>query len=141
MKEYTKLDKGLQESFPKSFKRTGASYGNGFNTDEALEHSGQCYAMAEKGLIKRFKLIKRNAETYSIPYSLLPVFVLAENKHLVIRAHGVHVIVTGRSLDAIERYLSLEQLLWMKESTSTKDDGSSNVFISNIHVGGEYLEK
>ncbi|MEP0296509.1 MAG: hypothetical protein ABJE13_16625 [Reichenbachiella sp.] len=82
----------------------------------------------------RFKLHTREGQVYSVPYSLLPVFVLSEGKELRVIAHDIEATISGRNLDVIEDYLSGGQLLWLKESPSGKDDGVSQVFIQRMDI-------
>lgn len=103
---------------------------------------GQYYAIcADDEVLKRFKIVKRCGKIWSVPYSLLPVLILLEGKELVIKTYGVHVVIEGRNLAVIEEYLSNEMLLWVKESASGKDDGKSNVFVSDIQVRGKAMNQ
>ena len=76
----------------------------------------------------------RQGMVYSISYSLLPVFILSENKELVIKTHDIQATIHGRNLAVLEDYLSEEQCIWIKESPSGKDDGSANVFIERMDI-------
>ena len=83
--------------------------------------------------VSRFKLITRELEVYSVPYSLLPLLVLSENKVLKIITHDIQATLYGRNLDVIEEALSEGHLKWVKESPG-KDDGISQVYINRIDI-------
>lgn len=83
--------------------------------------------------ISRFKLITRELIVYSVPYSLLPLFVLSENKVLKIITHDIEATLYGRNLDVIEEALSEGHLKWVKESLG-RDDAISPVFIKRIDI-------
>lgn len=127
----------LRGAFPRSLhdhKVTGSQQAKGSENRVV----GQYYAIvSEQGTIKRFQLIQRSGCIHSIPYSLLPVYILSDNQELLIKAYGMHISIHGRCLEIILRHLSDECLLWLKESKSGKDDGTSNVFISEIEIEGD----
>ena len=101
----------------------------------------ESYAIAaEHEVIKRFKLKLRNGNIYSVPYSLLPVIILINGSELVIKTYGVHITIKGRNLDALEEYLSAENLQFVRENPSRKDDGKEDVFISDILVAGKAMK-
>lgn len=109
---------------------------------QSLPSPMQYYAIgADDEIIKRFKLQLRSGETFSIPYSLLPIYILTEGRELAIIAYELVIIITGRNLDPIEEYLSKETLLWIKESPSQKDDGQSPIYISDIAIKGKAIRK
>ncbi len=96
----------------------------------------QYYAIgSEIGM--HFDLIMRTGNEYSIPYSLLPVFVLSGGGQITIKAHELLISIEGRNLRPIRNYLKEQTLLWLKESPSGKDDGQTSVFISNILIEGK----
>ena len=99
----------------------------------------QAYAVAQKGVIKRFHIYLRSGERYSIPYSLLPIFILISNQELIIKAHELSITITGKGLDQIEDALSTETLLYIKQNPTDKDDGTASVFIQDIQCEGEIL--
>ncbi len=104
--------------------------------------SKQYYAVGSQAEhIKRFKLILRSGQKYSIPYSLLPIYALSGGNKITIIAYELLITIEGRNLDAVEESLSKETVLWMKESPSQKDDGQSEVFISNIKIEGKAVNK
>ncbi|WP_139177380.1 hypothetical protein [Roseivirga pacifica] len=100
----------------------------------------QPYAVAHSNeLVKRFYIHMRSGERYSIPYSLLPIFILKDNQELIIKAYEVQITISGRGLSAIEDALSKEVLTYIKTHPCGKDDGDSSVFIENITLEGENL--
>tara|TARA_R110000796_G_scaffold96719_1_gene203202 strand:+ start:666651 stop:666998 length:348 start_codon:yes stop_codon:yes gene_type:complete len=100
----------------------------------------QPYAVAHSDeVVKRFHIHMRSGERYSVPYSLLPIFILKNNQELIIKAYEVQITVSGRGLSAIEEALSKEVLTYIKIHPSGKDDGESSVFIENITLEGENL--
>ena len=140
MKEFRNEGKPLRGAFPRSLQDIKEVHSNGASS-KVYENPGQHYAIAsDDEIIKRFKLFLRSGEVYSVPYSLLPVFMLLGGKELIIKTYGVHISIKGRNLAPIEEYLSDEMLLWIKESASGKDDGKSNVFVSDILIRGKAMK-
>mgnify|MGYP003655369799 CR=1 FL=1 len=75
----------------------------------------QPYAVAHSDeVVKRFHIHMRSGERYSVPYSLLPIFILKNNQELIIKAYEVQITVSGRGLSAIEEALSKEVLTYIK---------------------------
>ncbi|MDO5970299.1 hypothetical protein Q4Q35_10825 [Flavivirga aquimarina] len=101
----------------------------------------QYYAVGSEDVTKRFDLILRSGNEYSIPYSLLPIYKLSGGKKLDIIAYDLVITISGRNLAPVKKYLAKESLIWMKESPSGKDDGQSETFISNIEIKGEAVNK
>ena len=100
----------------------------------------QPYAVAHSDeAVKRFHIHMRSGERYSIPYSLLPIFILKDNQELIIKAYEVQITIFGRGLSAIEDALSKEVLTYIKTHPCGKDDGESSVFIEKITLEGENL--
>ena len=125
----------LTETFPNMSRRSG--------TSSSKQNKGiQYYAIAQENqIIKRFKLILRNGSIYSLPYSLLPYYILTSSKDLVIKAYDIFIMVKGTNLDLILEHLSQERLIFLKESPSGINNGiSSNVFVENITIEGEALQ-
>ncbi|MDN5215048.1 hypothetical protein QQ020_23405 [Fulvivirgaceae bacterium BMA12] len=125
----------LRETFPKSLR-------DDRGVSETFGGPQQYYAIgSEDEVIKRFKLILRSGNKYSVPYSLLPILELSGSSELSIMAYGLLITIEGRNLEPVEEYLSNEILVWLKESSSGKDDGKSQVFISNIMIEGKAVSK
>jgi len=102
----------------------------------------ECYAVAAEGeFLKRFKLILRSGERYSLPYSILPIVILTEEQDLQIKSHGIYITLKGRNLAAIEEYLFSESLLWVKEANTKLDSGEAYVFVSEILLAGKAISK
>lgn len=101
----------------------------------------QYYAIDTNQAVKRFKIILRSGETWSIPYSLLPVYRLKDGRQILIITHDLTITIDGRNLSDIEEYLSKEHITWLKESPSGKDNNTSEVFISGIQIEGGFAEK
>lgn len=112
---------------------------NGTSTEENT--ADQCYAtiVSDTEVLTRFKVILRSGVLQSIPYSTLPIITLIDNQLLIIKAYELTIKVTGRNLTILERNLSSERLIYLKESASGKDDGASHVFIARIEMSGEAL--
>ena len=111
---------------------------NNEHSEEARTAQMQYYAIGAEGEL-HFDLIKRSGREYSIPYPLLPYFILTDNSLITIIAHELFISVEGRNLRQVRDHLKKRTLIWMKESPSGKDDGQANVFISNISIGGKAL--
>nr|WKN34374.1 hypothetical protein K4G66_18520 [Tunicatimonas sp. TK19036] len=104
--------------------------------------SAQHYAVAIQNMVlKRFKLILRSGESYSLPYSLLPIYIFTDRGDLLIKSYGILITIQGRNLKPIEEALSNETLLWVKESPSGQDSGDGFVFIADIHIEGKSISK
>ncbi|MEO9804807.1 MAG: hypothetical protein ABJF04_16245 [Reichenbachiella sp.] len=124
----------LRGSFPKTSQEAkgGARPSADLRSPRMPEQAFAVTSNNERAM--RFKLHTREGQVYSVPYSLLPVFVLSEGKELRVIAHDIEATISGRNLDVIEDYLSGGQLLWLKESPSGKDDGVSQVFIQRMDI-------
>ncbi|QYJ68813.1 hypothetical protein [Flavobacterium litorale] len=112
---------------------------NGKSTE--VNATDQCYAtiVSDTEVLTRFKVILRSGVLQSIPYSTLPIITLIDNQLLIIKAHELTIKVTGRNLTVLEKNLSSERLIYLKESASGKDDGTSHVFIAHIEMSGKAL--
>jgi len=108
------------------------------STDAAMS-SMQYYAIGSEQE-RHFDLILRSGEEYTIPYSLLPVYVLSGGT-IKIMAYELLITIKGRNLNQIRNVLKKETLIWLKESPSQQDDGQANVFISDIIVQGKTVGK
>ncbi|MEP1782124.1 hypothetical protein [Reichenbachiella sp.] len=140
MNDFNNEKKPLRGAFPRSYQDIKEVRSSSASS-KLFENPAQHYAIAsDDEIIKRFKLVLRSGEVYSVPYSLLPVFMLLGGKELIIKAYGVHVTIKGRNLNPIEEYLSNEMLLWIKESPSGKDDGKINVYVSDILIQGKAMK-
>jgi len=105
-----------------------------------LFESYQAFAeTSDDKVLKRFQVIQRNGQMISIPYSLLPIFILQENSRLLIKSHDFEITLTGRSLDRLYESFCEELVLYVRESPSGTDDGKSSVFISKIEIEGDSL--
>lgn len=110
--------------------------------EDAGSLTGQYYAVgSDDEIIKRFKLILRSGDIYSIPYSLLPIYKLSGGKKITIMAYDLIITLKGRNLKPVEDCLSKETVIWIKESPSQSDDGQSDVFISDIDIEGKAINK
>ncbi len=108
------------------------------NNGQNQTTSKQYYALGGQGkYLKRFKLKLRVGSIYSIPYALLPIIILNGNGSLDILSHGLNVNIRGRNLKELEKWLSEEIVLWIKESASGRDTGEANVFVSDIKIEGD----
>lgn len=91
-------------------------------------------------LVRRFRLYLKNGQSFSVPYALLPILILAPDKSLRIKAQGIEIVVKGRSLHRIEEWMNEEKLLWLKEANTTMDDDEKyEVFIKSIEVEGDLV--
>lgn len=98
----------------------------------------QYYAVAiNTDVVKRFDLILKSGTRHSVPYSLLPIYTLKAGNELEIAAYGLSITIKGRNLMPIYKSLSDENLLWMKESPSGKDDHETDCYISEIKISAE----
>ena len=137
-KEHTKL-KGI---FPET---SSEEFSEQFDSKDYLEadHSNQLYALSsDDSVLRKFKIILRCGRTFRIPYAVLPIVELSDSKDRIsIMAYGLLITIEGKGLEVIEEYLAEEILLWLKESPSKKDDGTSRVFISKIILQGKAISK
>ncbi|MEO9476824.1 MAG: hypothetical protein ABJG41_14875 [Cyclobacteriaceae bacterium] len=65
---------------------------------------------------------------------MLPIITLTGGTELTISFHETTFIITGRNLEVLEEAFSLEQVIWVAESSSLMDDGSAHVFVENIQI-------
>ena len=114
--------------------------------DMSLEHEAshledyQAYAVAsDDEVVKRLRVFLRNGHRLSIPYSLLPVFILNTEAELIIKAYELLIIIKGRGLARLEEELSLERVVFIRESPSEYDDETNLIFIESITVSGEAI--
>ncbi|MEM9297179.1 MAG: hypothetical protein AAGA64_02220 [Bacteroidota bacterium] len=100
----------------------------------------QIYAIAgENEIVKRFQFKLKSGEIYSLPYSLLPAYILTSEGQLVVRAYGLIATITGRNMMALEEYFNAERILWIRESATGLDTGESHIFIDNIDIEGRTI--
>jgi len=91
-------------------------------------------------LVRRFRLYLKNGQSFSVPYALLPILILAPDKSLKVKAQGIEVLVKGRNLHRVEEWMNEEKLLWLKEANTTMDDNEKyEVFIASISVEGDLV--
>jgi hypothetical protein len=110
--------------------------------DNHIAKAEQLYALGEENeIVRRFQLISRTGEIISVPYSLLPAFILTENCDIIIRAYGLLVVIQGRNLRALENYFNDEKVLWIRESASGTDTGDAHIFITSIQITGRSVSK
>ena len=103
----------------------------------------QLYALsADEMPLKKFLLILRSGRRFRVPYAVLPIVELSDSKDQIsIMAYGLLITVDGRNLEPIEKYLAEETLVWLCESFSKKDDGTSEMFISKITIEGKAISR
>ena len=100
----------------------------------------QIYAIAgENEIVKRFQFKLKSGEIYSLPYSLLPAYILTSEGQLVVRAYGLIATITGRNMMALEEYFNAERILWIRESATGLATGASPIFIANIEKEGRAI--
>ena len=123
----------LSDTFGGKFTSTSEQWVEDFlNGDEF-------YAIANDNTsLKYFRVFLKNGSYYSIPYSLLPVFIYLGDK-LIIKAYGVFIIIKGKGLQIIESQLSVNNLLYLKESNSGIETDNKDVFIQSIEIFGKNL--
>ncbi|MBI1183597.1 hypothetical protein GC194_04965 [bacterium] len=109
-------------------------------TDKIGDSGFQFYALSAEQE-KHFDLILRSGIEYSIPYALIPVYVLTSGSILNITAYDLQITIKGRSLDIIRNLLKKETLIWIKESPSGKDTNESKIFVSQITIEGDSIQK
>ncbi len=90
--------------------------------------------------MRRFELRLRSGRSISIPYALLPIIDLGDNKSLRIVTHDLRVEIEGRNLGVLRNELSEERVTWIRESRTGKDTGESDVFISKITFECEFMD-
>lgn len=110
--------------------------------DGIQEDSGRCYALTPEkdSYVRRFELRLRSGRSISIPYALLPIIDLGDNKSLRIVTHDLRVEIEGRNLGVLRNELSEERVTWIRESRTGKDTGESDVFISKITFECEFMD-
>lgn len=86
------------------------------------------------GPLRYFDLILKSGKEYSIPYALLPVYVLSGENELSISAYDLDITIQGRNLKRIRNFLKKETLQYLRESPSGKDAEEDDIFISKIEV-------
>ena len=102
--------------------------------------STQFFAVVSNGgFTDHFNVITPYGRSYAIKYALLPHIVL-EGSLLMIILPDLQVRIKGRNLDVVYGHIGRSELIWIKQSPSGKDDGVSQVFISEIQVRGS-IEK
>ena len=135
MKDRYTEKKPLRGLFPRISKEEGASDKAEQKTDPA---PNQYYAIASHHeVLTRFKLIKANAYSYSIPYALLPICIQHDSGQLFLKSYELLISISGRNLEPIEAHFSAGTLKWVKASKSGKDDGTSDIFVKDIKIEGE----
>jgi hypothetical protein len=112
------------------------------NDNKHIAHKEQLVAIGDdKQIVRRFQIILRSGKAISVPYSILPVFILTEDAHLIIRAYGFIATLKGRNLKALDAYLNDERVLFIKESASGTDTGDEHIFIANIEIAGKAVSE
>ncbi len=100
----------------------------------------QYYTIAGAGEVTQaFRVVLRCGTKHIIPYALLPVITLRPSGKLIITAYELLIIVEGRCLDKIEEYFFTNRITSLTESSSGKDHGNQDVFISHIKASGHTL--
>ncbi len=89
-----------------------------------------------QSLVKRFTLLFRDGERISVPYAFLPVIKLDQNGQIKITSGEIIIQIMGRGLGELEAWLSVEKVIWIKESESSQDDEQEAVFVSSIETEG-----
>ncbi len=114
---------------------------NGSIKTDLKTEPNQYYAVSSKNEADRqFDVILRSGDEYSFHYSrLLPFYRLKGNNVVTICSYNLFISIKGRNLRTLRDALKKEKVIWMKESPSGKDDGSAEVFISEIQVYGDAL--
>ena len=135
MDKYKNHNSILTERFPHSHH----------SERDSTKHKGaQYYAVVpETQLNRRFRLYLRNGGVISLPYSILPYYILTPSKDLIIKAPGILIKVCGVNLERLLEYLGQERLAFLKESPSginDETDGTASVFIENIIIEGDTLQ-
>lgn len=114
----------------------------GENDNVQANHQEQLVALGhEKEVLKRFQIILRSGKALSVPYSMLPVFILTEESDLIVRAYGFLATLKGRNLKALDSYFHDERVLFVKESASGTDTGDLSIFISTIEITGRSVSE
>ena len=108
--------------------------------EHIVEEQVKSYAIApdRDAYVKRFRIMLRTGQSYSVPYALLPLISLDNEQVLYIFCNDLKVIVHGRNLRELESHLHEERLVWMKEAPTQSDTGEGDVFISGIEVINEF---
>ena len=106
-------------------------------TPEGRSRSFRYFGIAEDtAFVLRIKLLFRDGRRVSIPYAYLPIIELRPDGELSIRTEDLSITVYGRGLVELEQWLSVERVLWIKESESGRDDEQTMMFISSIEIDG-----
>ena len=119
-------------SLSPAFDQSGHSTGND-SRSKANDVPVQLYALND-GAERYFDLILKSGREYSIPYALLPVYVLTGESTIFITAYNYRITIQGRNLKRIRNFLKKETLKYLRESPSGKDSGEGDLFISKITV-------
>lgn len=131
MDESIDQTQALSQDFTKSGHKNGEKKGDG---DE------QFYAIATERE-KHFDVILRSGTEYTIPYALLPLYVLSGEGAITILAYDLQITIKGRNLKRIRNFLKKETLQWIKESPSGTDIKDDDIFISDIKIEGDSLNQ
>jgi hypothetical protein len=90
--------------------------------------------------IKRFHLMKTNGQSLSIPYAMLPIISLNVEAHLLIMAHDIKIIIKGRNMQKLYEVFCGEIVMWVKESETTLDDESEDIYVDSIEIKSDLIE-
>ena len=115
-------DLGDSPSISKQKRAGGKYYGVDLDADQLLCLEIEC----------------RNGRDLGIPYAPTPwsEFVPDDQEGLILRIldFEYEVLVKGRGLNHLKKFIRTRKLAWLKESKSGKDTGEGDVFISEIQI-------
>lgn len=108
---------------------------------KAAIEGNQYYAVCQPNTVNKcFRLYFRTGRKCGIPYALMPVTDLVNGELLKILAYELCITITGRNLEVLADAILFEQVHWIRESHSKKDDGHAHTFIENITITGKIID-
>lgn len=125
----------LRGAFPKTTREVKGSNSPIADLNKRRK-STQLFAVVTQGeTATSFKVLTRYGRSYTVKYAHLP-HVIHQGAELFIILYDLQILITGRGLETIDEAIANAELLWVKESSSGKDDEKSTVFIETIQARG-----
>lgn len=131
-----------RDNIKKNLKKESASQfkGHSWHQGKKPKTEYRCFGLNyEDRYLQRYVLYLRGGMSVSIAYAMLPVIKYRPEGLLYITTELVQVVLSGRGLNILARYLNEERVSWIRESESGMDDGQEDVFIGSIEVKGTLM--
>ena len=79
------------------------------------------------------EFIKRDGESFSMPYSWSPAIVFKpDDGKVILKTMLQEIHITGRNLAPVKEALKYSQVLWIRESETGTDDKQYDSFVETI---------